>query len=108
MIKKNILDIKLSPYIFYSFFAFLLLIAIFSLIIFYVPEGNFIIIQRVIGDKYALFSLAVATLFISGANLALAWATFKKDKVASHIFGALAVLIPAIILLKVASVIFMH
>ncbi len=105
---KDILNIRLQPYIFYAIFALLFLKAIFLLIIFFVPEGGFLIIQEIIGNKNTLFNLAIVTLFISAFNLVLAWIVFKKDKIASHIFGSLSIFIPAIILLKIASIIFMH
>jgi len=108
MSKKRHFAIKLPSYAVYGVASLLISAIIFWLIIFLVPEGGFIITQGVIGDKYLLLNIAVISLIISIISIVLSRAVFAKDKIASHIIGALAVFVPAIILLQVVSVIFAY
>jgi len=97
--------IKLAPYAVYGIFSVCLLAAVFILALFAVPEGAFIILQGAIGDKHSLIGLSFVALAVCGINLAASWGIYKKDRVASHILGNLAIAVPALVLLKIASVI---
>jgi len=97
---------KLPPYAVYAIFSGGFIIAALLLSLFAVPEGAFMIIKGGIGDKQSLVNLTLVTLAVCAINLAASWGIYKKDRVASHVLGALAAVLPAIILLKVAAVIF--
>lgn len=99
--------IKLPPYAIYGIFSLCLLAAVFLLVFFAVPEGAFVILQGAIGDKHSLLSLSFVALAVCGINLAASWGIYKKDRVASHILGNLAIAVPALVLLKIASVIYL-
>jgi hypothetical protein len=100
------LRIKLPPYAVYGIFSGALIAALFFLSFLAIPEGAFIILKGTIGDKHSLIGLSLATLAVCGINLSASWGIYKKDRVASHILGALAVSVPAVILVKVSAVIF--
>jgi hypothetical protein len=108
MAEETRFKIKMLPYAFYGIFSLCLLTAIFLLAFFSVPEGAFIILQGAIGDKHSLLGLSFVSLAVCGINLAASWGMYKKDRVASHILGGLAIAVPAIILLKMAAVIFAY
>ena len=108
MTEKNPFAIKLPPYAIYAAFSLVVLIIALFAILFAVPEGSFLIIKEEIGDKHTLFNLFLVTFIICGINLIAAWNFYKKDRVVSHIFGAMAVLIPVIILLKIATIVLIY
>ena len=108
MVEKNPFAIKLSPYAIYAFISFIILIIALFTILFAVPEGSFLIIKDEIGDKYTLFNLFLVTFIISGINLIAAWNFYKKDRIVSHIFGVMAILMPVIILLKIATIVLIY
>ena len=108
MTEKNPFAIKLSPYTIYAISSFIILVVIFFTILFAVPEGSFLIIKDEIGDKYTLLYLFFVSLIISGINLIASWNFYKKDRVISHIFGAMAILVLAIVLLKVTTIVLIY
>jgi len=108
MTEKNPFVIKLPPYAIYASFSLIVLIIALFTILFAVPEGSFLIIKDEIGDKHTLFNLFLVTFIICSINLIAAWNFYKKDRVVSHIFGAMAVLIPVIILLKIATIVLIY
>ena len=108
MAEKNPFAIKLPPYTIYAIFSLVILVIIFFAILFAVPEGSFLIIQGGIGDKYTFLNLFLVTFVICSINLIAAWNLYKKDRVVSHIFGTMAVLISSVILLKVATIVLIY
>jgi len=108
MAEKNPFAIKLPPYTIYAIFSLVILVITFFAILFAIPEGSFLIIQGGIGNKYTFLNLFLVTLVICSINLVTAWNLYKKDRVVSHIFGAMAVLVSSVILLKVATIIFIY
>jgi len=108
MTEKNPFAIKLPPCTIYAIFSLIILVVIFFTILFAVPDGSFLIIKDEIGDKYTLLYLFFISLIISSINLIATWNFYKKDRVVSHIFGAMAVLVPIIILLKITTIILMY
>ena len=108
MTEKNPFAIKLPPYTIYAIFSLVILVITFVAILFTVPEGSFLIIQGEIGDKYTFLSLFLVTFVICSINLIAAWNLYKKDRVVSHIFGTMAVLISSVILLKVATIVLIY
>ena len=108
MTEKNPFAIKLPPYAIYAIFSLIILIIALFAILFAVPEGSFLIINGEIGNKYTLLYLFFVLLIISDINLIASWNFYKKDRVVSHIFGAMAVLMSAIILLKIATIVLIY
>ena len=108
MAEKNPFAIKLPPYTIYAIFSLVILVIIFFAILFAVPEGSFLIIQGGIGDKYTFLNLFLVTFVICSINLIAAWNLYKKDRVVSHIFGAMAILVPIIILLKITTIVLIY
>jgi len=108
MTEKNPFVIKLPPYAIYASFSLIVLIIALFTILFAVPEGSFLIIKDEIGDKHTLFNLFLVTFIISGINLIAAWNFYKKDRIVSHIFGVMAILMPVIILLKIATIVLIY
>ena len=108
MTEKNPFAIKLPPYTIYTIFSLIILVVTFFAILFAVPKGSFLIIQGGIGDKYTFLNLFLVTLVICGINIIAAWNLYKKDRVVSHIFGAMAVLVSSVILLKIATIVLIY
>lgn len=100
--------IKFPPFVIYAFFSLIIFVAIFLCVLISVPEGDFIVLKGAIGDKSSLINLSFVSLIISGINLVASWSLLKKDRVASHILGILAVFVPLIVLLKVSAIIFAY
>jgi hypothetical protein len=103
MFGERLFKVKLQPFLIYGLFSIAILIAIFIFVILSVPEGDFLILKGSIGDKSSLLNLFFVTTVVCLINLIASWAIFKKDRVASHILGVLAVSVPAIVLLKTVA-----
>jgi hypothetical protein len=108
MLEKKFFKVKFPPFAVYGLFSFCILITAFLLVILSVPEGDFLVLKGAIGDKSSLLNLSFVATAVCLINLAASWVIFKKDRVASHILGALAVSISAIILLKVTVIVFSY
>ncbi|MFA4999545.1 MAG: hypothetical protein WC519_02355 [Parcubacteria group bacterium] len=100
--------IKLPPYAIYGLISLVILSAAIIFSLFAVPKGGIIVIKGVIGDKLSLLKLSLAATAVCGINLLASWGVFKKDRVISHILGALAIFISIIILLKITAIILVY
>ncbi|MFA5052590.1 MAG: hypothetical protein WC565_00810 [Parcubacteria group bacterium] len=99
---------RLPLFAVYGIISLAILITVFLSALFAVPEGAFLILKGAIGDKHSLLSLSVVALVICGINIAASAGIMKKDRMVSHLLGSLAVFIPAIILLKIATIVFIY
>jgi hypothetical protein len=100
---KRILP-DLPPFAIYGMVSGVIILCALISMLFFVEDGAFVILKGVIGDRSTLFSLTGVTAAVCAVNILSSWAIFRKDRVAYHILGALAVIIPAFIVLKVATV----
>lgn len=95
---------RLSPFGIYGITAGLILVLSAAAALFLIGKGDFIILPGQAGNKYIVMKLILTGTAISAINILVSWAVFRKDRVASHIAGGLAIAVSVIILLKVATV----